>query len=829
MPLPTERTVTGTYTNPVTGDPYDGTTGDHFVIFEPVPERWTDQGGNQILVGGGQVNLDATGQFSEALVCTDAADVLPEEDRLWRLREHVDGEWNTWYFSLPEGDGTPIDISDILSVDIEGIVYVPVPGPEGPPGTPGEDGNIQTVNGQEGPDVVLDAADVGADPAGSADAAEAAAITAAEDLAAQKLDLAGGTMTGTINSTLPTADTVADATLVGADVFDRFRRYADGAMEWGPGDGDRDVRLERFAADVLALLGADFRIGETGVKGYRFRQSGASLDVEGAGADLFLSVFENGDFTGDQFQYLRLENGAQLAHASGKWIFVDGPSGGAVHTLDGFANQLGFHGAAPVDQQAVTGAQGDGTALASLLSALDTVGLIQDTTTAGSGVTIADLTATTPFSIAHRGSGSEYPEHTMVAYESAVAAGAKAIEVSVMLTADGIPVCFHDVDLERMTGVVGESVGDYTYAMLREVVKVKAQDLLGDGWSDQPMPTLRDVLDRFMGKVVIFLEGKDNPSIPVIQQMLLADYPNAQESVVWKNYYLATSFPWAKNNGFTTWAYIDAGTTSGQMDAVDANVDWWGVPLAAADSKITEVVNRGKTTIVWPIHRHAEVDRVVGLGVDGLMTSEWTYINNQPEFTEDQFWTRVKAPGTIGVSESDPDYALKYDENGRAFIEQIPNNAVLMGGHRVSVAQAADNYTIGYTMTWDTIPGTNLHSGIAFAKPDDEQYVFSGANSTGGYHVVLRNNGTLQLYRHDAGVTTGVQLATAGTETPVAGVPMTFEVEVTATDITVTRTDVGPYSINSSDTTYRGRYWHLSPGSVTDLNTTPYFEDISIF
>ena len=84
MALPTERTVTGTYTNPVTGEPYDGTTGDHFVIFEPVPERWTDQGGNQVLVGGGRVNLDVNGQFSEALVTTNADGVLPEEDRLHR-------------------------------------------------------------------------------------------------------------------------------------------------------------------------------------------------------------------------------------------------------------------------------------------------------------------------------------------------------------------------------------------------------------------------------------------------------------------------------------------------------------------------------------------------------------------------------------------------------------------------------------------------------------------------------------------------------------------------------------------------------------------------
>src|SRR5690606_21535231 len=136
MALPTERTVTGTYVNPVTGEPYDGTNGENYVIFEPIPERWTDKGGNQILLGGGRVNLDVNGTFSETVVCTDAADVLPETGRLWRLRQFVGGTWSEGVFEVPEGAGS-LDITDIISVDICGIDYVPVPGAEGPAGPEG--------------------------------------------------------------------------------------------------------------------------------------------------------------------------------------------------------------------------------------------------------------------------------------------------------------------------------------------------------------------------------------------------------------------------------------------------------------------------------------------------------------------------------------------------------------------------------------------------------------------------------------------------------------------------------------------------------------------
>ncbi len=148
MALPTERTVTGTFTNPVTGEPYDGTTGAHYVVFEPVPARWTDQGGNQILLGGGRVNLDVNGHFEEDVVCTDAAGVLPGDGRLWRLRQYVGGTWENSLFEVPEGTGS-LDITDILSVDVCGVPYVPVPGPTGPTGATGPAGP-QGAPGEDG-------------------------------------------------------------------------------------------------------------------------------------------------------------------------------------------------------------------------------------------------------------------------------------------------------------------------------------------------------------------------------------------------------------------------------------------------------------------------------------------------------------------------------------------------------------------------------------------------------------------------------------------------------------------------------------------------------
>ncbi|CAO0836156.1 GP-PDE domain-containing protein OS=Streptomyces microflavus OX=1919 GN=Smic_81140 PE=4 SV=1 [Streptomyces microflavus] len=71
--------------------------------------------------------------------------------------------------------------------------------------------------------------------------------------------------------------------------------------------------------------------------------------------------------------------------------------------------------------------------------------------------TVSALTAQSLFYIAHRGSGAELgAEHTLDAYEAAVAAGAQAIEVSVRMTADGVLVCGHDESLERTTYSTGD-------------------------------------------------------------------------------------------------------------------------------------------------------------------------------------------------------------------------------------------------------------------------------------------------------------------------------------------------------------------------------------
>ncbi len=101
-------------------------------------------------------------------------------------------------------------------------------------------------------------------------------------------------------------------------------------------------------------------------------------------------------------------------------------------------------------------------------------------------------------SYAHRGlHGEGIPENSPAAYAEAIRRG-YGIEIDVRLTADGVPVVFHDAELSRVCGVEGV-VAEMTLDELREV-------RLGGG--DAAIPTFAEVLAQVAGQVPLLIEIK---------------------------------------------------------------------------------------------------------------------------------------------------------------------------------------------------------------------------------------------------------------------------------------------------------------------------------
>ncbi|HFD33365.1 MAG TPA: glycerophosphodiester phosphodiesterase, partial [Gammaproteobacteria bacterium] len=72
-----------------------------------------------------------------------------------------------------------------------------------------------------------------------------------------------------------------------------------------------------------------------------------------------------------------------------------------------------------------------------------------------------------PIFIAHRGYAAAYPENTLIALDAAFQAGTEYVEVDIQLSADHIPVLFHDRDLQRLCQQSG-AIQDYTFSQLEK-------------------------------------------------------------------------------------------------------------------------------------------------------------------------------------------------------------------------------------------------------------------------------------------------------------------------------------------------------------------------
>lgn len=126
---------------------------------------------------------------------------------------------------------------------------------------------------------------------------------------------------------------------------------------------------------------------------------------------------------------------------------------------------------------------------------------------------------------AHRGLHGKttggLPENSLAAYSAAVKNG-YGIELDVQLSKDGEVVVFHDYTLERMTGQSGK-LSDKTAAELKEL-RLKTADGV---FTDERIPTLREVLDLIDGEVPLLVElkGEDlDVSLPPKVDELLQGY-----------------------------------------------------------------------------------------------------------------------------------------------------------------------------------------------------------------------------------------------------------------------------------------------------------------
>ncbi len=96
-----------------------------------------------------------------------------------------------------------------------------------------------------------------------------------------------------------------------------------------------------------------------------------------------------------------------------------------------------------------------------------------------------------PKVIGHRGAKAYAPENTLASIETAASIGVEWVELDVKLTKDGVPVIFHDEELDRTTNGTG-LVAETNYEDLRDL---DAGSWFGDSFASVRIPTLEEAVD----------------------------------------------------------------------------------------------------------------------------------------------------------------------------------------------------------------------------------------------------------------------------------------------------------------------------------------------
>jgi len=232
-------------------------------------------------------------------------------------------------------------------------------------------------------------------------------------------------------------------------------------------------------------------------------------------------------------------------------------------------------------------------------------------------VTWAYLDHPGPIAFAHRGGASEHPENTMPAFEHAVRLGYRYLETDAHATADGVLVAFHDNVLDRVTdrnGIIGQ--------LPWEAVR---QARLGDAG----IPLMEELLAAWPD-VRVNIDLKHEASVAPLVEVI--DRTATHDRVCVASFSSRRLARFRRLSGGRVCTAIAPGdiarlraacfgAPAGRFAGACAQVPVRQGRLLILDERFVAVAHRnGLPVHVWTIDDPLEMDRLLDLGVDGIMT-----------------------------------------------------------------------------------------------------------------------------------------------------------------------------------------------------------------
>ncbi|MDP5310368.1 glycerophosphodiester phosphodiesterase [Streptomyces poriferorum] len=420
--------------------------------------------------------------------------------------------------------------------------------------------------------------------------------------------------------------------------------------------------------------------------------------------------------------------------------------------------------------------------------------------------------------IAHRGGRFMAPENTVEAYRMAAELGIDAIEIDVYLLQDGGLVVMHDSTATRTSNLTGPTGGLTTPAALRG--RIDAGNWFCSSWpNDLRIPLFTDVLADIGGMVPLVVHcnnaGSGAAAVAAVQRHQRAD---SVLIMAWNE----TELVAARAAGIPTILLDEDGTLAGQTYAglLAAGTEYIGLnPALTPVASIQAAAAAGLKVIVYTVNRRSDY---AALPADG---SIWAVISDDPWYVQksgpmrarDIYSAQTYHHGMLGIVSGKEDrgffqapawYGL--DASGTQHDANLGYLGVMQG----YLGPLDASFTLDFDFILDSADsgGASLQLQLTVddAEYDDDVDNLGGARQP-GYNILMRSNGGLDVFRTVHGSTAATKVGGAVTTALVPGAVNHLRVQVTPTQLVVTRTNIGtPNSVTVTDSTYRGgMYPHL--------------------
>jgi glycerophosphoryl diester phosphodiesterase len=226
--------------------------------------------------------------------------------------------------------------------------------------------------------------------------------------------------------------------------------------------------------------------------------------------------------------------------------------------------------------------------------------------------------------IAHRGDSKVAPENTLPAFASAVKVGADLVELDYFHSADGVPVVFHDKDLDRTTNakqIFGQSKIPISTKTLDELRRLDAGLWFDRKFTGTKIPTLEEALDTIQAGSVTLIEHKGGDAATCIE--LLKRKEMLDKVVV-------QSFDWQYVRDchrlapqLTLAALGSNQLTPAQLDQIQltgAKVVGWNEKYIRKQD-IDAIHRRGLKAWVYTVDDPRRANQLIADGIDGIITN----------------------------------------------------------------------------------------------------------------------------------------------------------------------------------------------------------------